>query len=440
MEPWDISIIGGGILGTSIAYWLSNLFDARVAVFEKESEVAQHGSRRNTGNIHRPFYLDPKGRHVFAGSARAAYEMWKTYAKKRQLPWNPVGTFEIATLESQVPHLQTYYRWGLENGMLPDELELLTRDQVREHEPHVRCYGAIWSKTDTAVDFGRFTESLRIDAESLGAKFLMNSEVKTIRLNGNTLELQLAGRSESVKTRFLINCAGGNSIRVAHMMGVGREYTDLNFRGEYWNVRKELAMANHNIYTVPRHPDFPFLDPHWIIRADGRHEIGPNAVPVAGPYTYSGFFRNPSELIQKLFEPPTRNKLTLLFNPEFLTLAGEEWRSSISKSLMARRAQEFLPELKSQELTTPGTAGIRSAVIDKMGNFVKEALEFEGPFSYHITNYNSPGATGAPAYAAWIVGKLKTDGYIDSLKMKPNPSKSLWDFDVVCERVKSPDT
>jgi L-2-hydroxyglutarate oxidase len=291
------------------------------------------------------------------------------------------------------------------------------------------------------VDFGLFTESLRADAETQGANFLTDSKVKTMELRGDTLDIYLVGRPEPTKTRFLVNCAGGSSIRVAHMLDVGWEYADLNFRGEYWNVRKEVVhLANHNMYTVPRHPEFPFLDPHWIIRADGCREIGPNAVPVAGPYTYKGFFRTPLELIEKLFESPVRNKLSLLFNAEFLTLAGEEWRSSLSKSVMARRVQEFLPELKVEHLTTPGTAGVRAAVIDRKGNFIKEAIEFTGPLSYHITNYNSPGATGAPAYAASVVKKLQSNGYLDRLKAKPRQSTSLWDFDTVCEMVGAPST
>src|SRR3989441_13048052 len=60
--------------------------------------------------------------------------------------------------------------------------------------------------------------------------------------------------------------------------------------------RPGLALpVRRNIYTVPRHPELPFLDPHWIVRADGRREIGPHAGPVPGPYTYPGLFLAPAE-------------------------------------------------------------------------------------------------------------------------------------------------
>src|SRR2546428_8406727 len=190
MEPWDVTIVGGGILGTSLAYWLANRYDGRIAVLEKESQVAMHTSRRNTGVVHRPFYLDPVGRKVFARSAQVAYGMWKTFAAERGLPWMPVGTFEVATRPEQVSHLEKYRTWGLANGMGEDELALRTPEEVRRLEPNVRCYGAIWSKTDTAVDYPAFTQALREEAERAGAKFLLPSEVESIDVAGGPLEIR----------------------------------------------------------------------------------------------------------------------------------------------------------------------------------------------------------------------------------------------------------
>jgi L-2-hydroxyglutarate oxidase len=399
MEPWDVVIIGGGILGTSVSYWIGNQFEGRVAVLEKEHDVAVHTSRRNTGVVHRPFYLDPVKRRIFARCSQAAYGMWKSYARERSLPWEPVTTLEVATRPEDVKRVEKYYHWGLQNGMDEDELEVLNAEEVRKLEPHVRGYGAIWSKTDTSVDYRAFTKALRADAEGEGIKFQTGVEVGSIEVAGDSLEILPTGNgSEPIRARFVINCAGGSSLRIAHMLGLGTEYCDLNFRGEYWEIGDEWTfLAKRNIYTVAQHPELPFLDPHWIVRADGRREIGPNAVPVAGPYTYRGFFRNPAEAIKKIFEQPIANKIALLYNRDFLELAGQEWLSSISRGEMARRAQEFIPELKVEYLTRPGIAGVRAQVIDRRGNFIKEAIELHGPHSYHITNYNSPGATGSPA-------------------------------------------
>ena len=82
MKKFDIAIIGGGILGTSISYWISSIFDYSVCVIEKESSVAQHTSGRNTGVVHTPFYLDPEKKKIFAKTANISYDMWKKLAKK----------------------------------------------------------------------------------------------------------------------------------------------------------------------------------------------------------------------------------------------------------------------------------------------------------------------------------------------------------------------
>src|SRR5207244_12384226 len=113
MEPWDGRIVGGGILGTSFAYWLANHYDGGIAVLEKESQVATHTSRRNTGVVHRPFYLDPVERKVFARSSQVAYRMWKAFAAERRLTWLRVGTFEVATRADQLSRLERYRDWGL---------------------------------------------------------------------------------------------------------------------------------------------------------------------------------------------------------------------------------------------------------------------------------------------------------------------------------------
>ena len=460
MEPWDVTIVGGGILGTSFAYWLATRYEGRIAVLEKEPQVALHTSRRNTGVVHRPFYLDPVGRKVFARSSQIAYGMWRAYAASRGLPWVPVGTFEIATREDRVSHLETYRKWGLANGMGEDELSLLTEGEVRALEPNVRCHGAIWSKTDTSVDYQAFTVALRDDAERAGARFLLGADVESIDVAGDHLEVQIAPAAgedrvyvdprarirvsvgtwgEPLRTKFLINAAGGNAIDIAHALGVAREYTDLHFRGEYWEVDPaRYYLSSRNLYTVPRHPELPFLDPHWIVRADGRREIGPNAVPVPGPYTYRGFFDDPADLVHKFFEFPIGNKLAVLVNPEFITLATQEWASSISKRAMAKRVQEFLPDLRVEHLIRPGTAGVRAQVVDRHGNFIKEAIEIPGPHSFHVTNYNSPGATGSPAYTAWIVNLLGREGHLDHLKAKAPKPAGLWDFDAICTAIEAP--
>src|SRR2546430_4893043 len=157
-----------------------------------------HTSRRNTGVVHRPFYLDPVKRRIFARCSQAAYGMWKSYARERGLPWEPVTTLEVATRPEDAKRVEKYYHWGIQNGMGEDELEVLNAEEVRKLEPHVRGHGAIWSKTDTSVDYHAFTKSLRADAENEGVRFLTRTEVgsvkdrKSTRLNSSHSQISYA--------------------------------------------------------------------------------------------------------------------------------------------------------------------------------------------------------------------------------------------------------
>jgi len=115
-----------------------------------------------------------------------------------------------------------------------------------------------------------------------------------------------------------------------------------------------------------------------------------------------------------------------------VSLSMGEMLSSISKGEMLGRVQRFLPALRESHLVMPGTAGIRSQVIDRRGGMAREAIEVPGPHSYHILNYNSPGATGAPAYAAHIVDRLATRGDLDHLRKNPKPLKA-WSWEPVAK-------
>ncbi len=87
MTKYDVAIIGGGILGGCISYWISALYDLKICVIEKEHQVAMHASSRNTAVVHSPFYLNPETKGALAKSAIISYPMWESLAKDRNVPW-----------------------------------------------------------------------------------------------------------------------------------------------------------------------------------------------------------------------------------------------------------------------------------------------------------------------------------------------------------------
>src|SRR5690625_7483215 len=85
-------------------------------------------------------------------------------------------------------------------------------------------------------------------------------------------------KSDSVRTRFFINCAGLNSDRVAKRSGVNSPVKIVPFRGEYFELTPEAAhKVNGFIYPLPN-PNFPFLGVHFTSMSLSRVESGPIAV------------------------------------------------------------------------------------------------------------------------------------------------------------------
>jgi L-2-hydroxyglutarate oxidase len=162
-----------------------------------------------------------------------------------------------------------------------------------------------------------------------------------------------------------------------------------------------------------------------VVRADGSRQIGPNAVVVPGPYIYAGVGLTK---LAAFLERPAKPKGRLLMNSDFLSLLVGEWRSSLSKRAMCERVRKFVPALGTSMLNRRAVFGVRSSIVDSSG-FVPEAMLLRGKASAHIVNFNSPGATGAPAYSAMVVEYLRRGGQLDGLEARQaKPLAPGWDF------------
>ena len=434
-KVYGIVVLGGGILGTSLAYWLSQLYEGEdIAVLEMEQDVARHMSGRNTGVVHRPFYLHPEKRPVFAKSALISHKLWKVYAEEKRLPWSDVGTLEIASEDCEEGQLLKYAEWAVKNGMSCSECEFFSGVKLKQLEPNVSARAGLLCRTDAAVDFAAFAKALRKDAEDNGVSFLLGEKLIDVDEEADSAVL-ICKSGRKVYARYVINCMGGGALRTANLFGAGKEFASLSVRGEYWAVRPEFRnFTKYSIYSVPRYPKYPFLDPHWVIRCNDRVDVGPNAVPVLEPYAYEGMWSSARDALPYLFLEPFLNKLKLFGNSEFRALARNEWRGSFSEKLMLERVKRFLPGLPDDALLGPGIAGVRNVIIDRSGELQSEAIELCGARSFHILNYNSPGATGAPAYAAYCTKKLMEMGVFADLKQR-NSAMGVWNFEEVCSKL-----
>ena len=128
----DIVIIGAGILGTSLGYFLSNITSRKILVLDQAPRVGVHTSSRNTGKVHAPFLYDPEKKKIFAKAAKAGFEMWETYSKQKNLPFKKDGVLEVALDEPGIKRLEKYMSWGEQNGLEKDDIVLLDGTDVKK--------------------------------------------------------------------------------------------------------------------------------------------------------------------------------------------------------------------------------------------------------------------------------------------------------------------
>jgi len=420
-DDYDVLIIGGGILGCSIAYFLSIMTNSSIMLMEKEKNVGLHTSSRNTGKVHAPLYYDPEKKQSTATYTIKGYEMIKQFCSFHNLPFKEDGVVEVATDDSEINVLMKHVDWARRNGLKKEDIKFLSKSEMFEIEPNVKCESGLVCFRDASTDYGQINQKLKEDAVKFGCNTSFENKFRKICSNTNTgakRKMTIIGAVKNITSDYVINAAGGNSLDIAHSLDLANDFTDLHFRGEYLIAPQKYSnLTKRSIYSVPRNTEYPFLDPHWVRRTDGRCEIGPNAVPVFSPYSYN-LADNLKNVIPKLFESSRLGVMKLFLNKDFIRLASNELSSSLSKTNMINRVKRFLPSLNSSDFKQRGRAGIRSLLIDKNGNFASESLLVENESSLHILNYNSPGATGAMPFAENIVRQLVQKNIVNPTSRK----------------------
>lgn len=421
----SIVIIGAGILGTTLSYVISSLSGAKIILIEQENKAGVHSSSRNTGKVHAPFIYDPEKKRVLAKAVLYGYDFWSIYCKAKKIAFKEDGVMEVATNAKGDETILKHLEWGTRNGLGDKDIQVLGKKEVEKIEPNVSCQTALLCNKDASVDYGEITRSLATDASRNNVDIIMSAKVTKIRhtseSNGEVYvkyKKHPHSFENEIKCEFLINAAGGSSLDIMNIMNLNYRghYKNLHFRGEYWVApQKYRHLTTHSIYSIPEFQQFPFLDPHWIIRSNGSREIGPNACPVFSQYGYD-IKTNLKEAFPKIYEfvrgSEIKRTKNMFFKKETIKLLSKEMLSSLSKRHMISRVKKFLPSLNSKDFIIKGTAGIRSTLIDNDGRFILNPLFLVGNNTLHILNYNSPGATGAFSIGLALAFKLMEKGII----------------------------
>jgi L-2-hydroxyglutarate oxidase len=383
MEPFDCVVIGGGIVGLAVAWAiLEKNRDVRIAVIEKESGWARHQTGRNSGVIHSGIYYKPGS--LKAKLCREGNRRLLEFCQDHGIRYETCGKVIVATSESEIPLLERLYERAIANEL---PVHKLSASRVQEIEPHVRCLAGIQVPSTGIVDFGGVCQKLAELIGAHGGELHLQTDVRGFRNNGRGTILETS--KGDLTARWIVNCAGLHSDRVAKLAGAQPGARIVPFRGEYYELKPERRYLVRNlIYPVPD-PNFPFLGVHFTRMIDGSIHAGPNAVL---SLKREGYHRTSFNL-RDFIETVTYAGFWRLAAKH--TRAGlEEVHRSFSKKAFVRSLQKLIPEICEEDIV-PGTAGVRAQALRPDGGLVDDFLIVRGPSSIHLCNAPSPAATAS---------------------------------------------
>src|SRR5438128_8932733 len=395
MKSTDFLIVGGGIIGLSIAREIKKRFgDALVTVLEKEAAVGLHASGRNSGVIHAGFYYSAGS--VKAKLTRAGNQAMISYCDAKKIPLNRCGKLVVAQEEGDLLQLDELLRRGAANRV---PLESLSEEEVRAIEPRAKTYQrAIFSPTTSSANPRRFIESMEQDALAEGVIILTRAPY--VRKDKDII-VTAQGRFAA---GHVVNAAGLYADKIALDFGFSERYRILPFKGLYLYSDEPPNSFRTHIYPVPDLRN-PFLGVNFTVKEDGRAKIGPTAIPAFWREQYRRFdnFKF-GEFVEVLF----REAGLMISSPfDFKKLALEELKKYSRRHLVAL-ASRLAHGVRSENYTRWGEAGIRAQLLDIKSRKLEMDFVIEGDEnSTHLLNAVSPGWTCSITFAGYVADRIE---------------------------------
>lgn len=391
--PYDVAVVGGGIVGTATAMALATHAGKRVVLLEAEAGLAAHQTGHNSGVVHSGLYYKPgslKARLCVEGR-EAVYR----FAEAHDIAHDRCGKVVVATGDAQVPAMEELARRGAANGL--EGIQVLDEAGVRAREPHVRGVAGLFVPQTGIIDFPAVTRAYARTVLEHDGEIIAGARVGKVSRDSGGVVLETP--KGAVHARHLIGCAGLQADRLARRSGVRPGLKIVPFRGEYF----ELAPARRDlvrnlIYPVPD-PRFPFLGVHFTRMVHGGVEAGPNAVLALRREGYSKW------------SFALRDALSFALYGGFWRMAWRYWRTglgevwrSLSKRAFVGALRGLLPEITVRDVQ-PGGAGVRAQALEPSGALSDDFRFAEGDRMLHVLNAPSPAATASMAIGQEIVAR-----------------------------------
>lgn len=385
-----IAIIGGGILGLSIAYKLQFLKPkSKLFLFEKESEVGAHQSGRNSGVLHCGLPYKPNS--LKAKLAVSGIRQMTDFCIKNSINHEICGKVVVATNHNEVKYLENLAQIGAKNKL--KGLKFLSNKELSKIEPNVSAKKSLLVPEEGIVDYKHVMDVLLKKIIEKNAKIFLSTEILKIDKNNKILCKNYEGSFDLV-----INCSGLFSDKnYTRYTGNKSPLKIVPFRGEYYMLKDQYKdIINNLVYPVPD-PQFPFLGVHFTRMINNDREVGPNAVLAFKREGYSNKDFSFSDTLENLTYPGL-----LKFIKSNFGFCLDQLKTSFFSSHFIKKAKKLVPDIDSN-MFKKGNSGVRAQAMNNSGNLIMDFKIVRINNQIHVLNAPSPGATASLSIADYIL-------------------------------------
>jgi len=271
---YDVTIIGAGVIGASIARELSK-YHGKVLLIEKEKDVSLGATKANSGIVHGAYATEHgtlKGELAAKGNP-----MFQQLNEELNFGYRKTGALVVGFSEEDEKSIQELYNNGKKYGESEENLQIIGQDKIKELEPHSNpeIKTALYSKNVGVASPYEMTIALVENAMTNGVEVLLGKKVEKIRKHEEGFVIDV--ENERIKTKYLVNAAGLYSDGIAKMLGI-TNYEILPRKGQYILFGKDQGhLVNRVIFQVPSSKGKGIL---VTTTYHGNFMIGPNAEEV----------------------------------------------------------------------------------------------------------------------------------------------------------------
>jgi sarcosine oxidase subunit beta len=216
-EKAEIVIIGGGIVGSSIAYHLTAAGCRDVLVIERETYQGKGSTGKSMGGVRAQFSSAPNIQMSLYSIA-----FFRSFEEIVGHPsgYKPQGYLFVATRESHLEYLRRNQELQIWLGL--KSVQMLTREEIVRVLPQIRAddvVGGSFCATDGFVDPYSVMVGFISAATKNGARLCRDAEVIGIELDTQGIA-GVKTTKGTIATRTVVNAAGPWAAQVARLAGV----------------------------------------------------------------------------------------------------------------------------------------------------------------------------------------------------------------------------